>query len=57
MKSADEKIKILANRAYQLIQRSKMKNINQTTLEAAIHQQPENYSFNIYRFAAQFAAE
>ncbi len=51
------KIKLLAERAYQLIQRSRMKNINRSLLEEAIQQQYTGGDFNVYQFAATFAAQ
>jgi len=50
----ENKIKLLADRAYQLIQRSRMKDITRKILEEAIQEQYDNHHFNIYRFAAQF---
>ena len=51
----EKKMSLLADRAYQLIQRNKMKGISREKLEEAIQQQFSSH-FNIYRFAAQFAA-
>ena len=51
----DNKIKLLADRAYQLIQRSRMKDVTRKILEEAIQEQYRNDHFNIYRFAVQFA--
>jgi LAO/AO transport system kinase len=50
-----KKISLLANRAYELIQHNKMKNIHREKLEEAIQQQFSS-DFNIYRFVAQFTA-
>lgn len=57
VKEADKhenKIKLLAERAYQLIQHSRMKGLTRQHLEEAIQQQYAGKQFNIYRFAAQF---
>jgi LAO/AO transport system kinase len=51
----ENKIKLLADRAYQLIQRSRMKDITRKILEEAIQAQYSNSHFNIYRFAALYA--
>ena len=50
----ENKIKLLAARAYQLIQRHRMKNINRKLLEEAIQAQYKNKDFNLYQFAATF---
>ena len=50
----ENKIKLLADRAYQLIQRSRMKDITRKILEEAIQEQYSNSHFNIYRFAALY---
>lgn len=52
----DKKIGLLTGKAYQLIQRNRMKDINKEKLKEAIQQQYEDGIFNIYRLAVQFAA-
>jgi len=53
----ENKIRLLADRAYQLIQRNRMKDITPEKLKEAIQQQHGNTRFNIYKFAAEFANE
>jgi LAO/AO transport system kinase len=48
------KTKLLADRAYQLIQRNRMKDVNRQILEEAIQMQYKNDTFNIYQFSAQW---
>lgn len=51
-KSSEHKIHLLADKAYQLISREKMKNIDKTDLQNKISK--EKHPLNIYRFIRQF---
>ena len=53
----ENKVKLLAERAYQLIQRSRMKDVTRKVLEIAIQEGYGNTHFNIYRFAAQYGTK
>ncbi len=52
--SPEKKIKLLTERAYQLIQHNRMQGINREILEAALQQAYYKNGFNLYRFASQF---
>ncbi|MEJ7736198.1 MAG: methylmalonyl Co-A mutase-associated GTPase MeaB [Chitinophagaceae bacterium] len=55
--SSDKKYWLLAERAYHLIQNSRMKNVNKASLKEHIELLIKNRSFNLYTFITQFAGE
>lgn len=50
----DHKAWLLAERAYHLIERNRMKDINKHRLKEAIEELQEKNAFNLYRFVMQF---
>ena len=46
----ERRIKLLVEKAYQLVQYNKMKTINRDVLQAALQQLYDNKQFNLYRF-------
>lgn len=52
--TSDKKAWLLAERAYHLIERNRMKDINKKRLKEAIEHLQQQHAFNLYRFVQQF---
>lgn len=52
--SADKKAWLLAERAYHLIERNRMKDVNKQRLKEAIEHLQQKNAFNLYKFIQQF---
>lgn len=53
-KEGDKKSWLIAERAYYLIERNRMKDVNKLRLKEAIEELQEKNAFNLYRFIQQF---
>jgi LAO/AO transport system kinase len=53
--SSDKKLWLLAERAFYLIERNRMKDVNKQRLKDAIEELQQKNAFNLYRFVQQFS--